>query len=181
MNDEINLLIVKLSSGAYEGLKDHFENVTQSLGVKFSYLRLDQVFQENLTFVGNLTIYPIILIIVISIIAILSLYNYQKSGIMEKAQDFLIMRSIGSKTRSLKKILFMESLFVLVPSLLLSLGIGMIINSLFLFRQVYLPSLYIPFIYFLLLFSIFMIFNFLSLFPIIKKINRFSIKDFNLY
>jgi len=181
MNDEINLIILKLSPGSYEGIKDHFENVTQTLGENFSYLRLDQVFQENLTFVGNLTIYPIILIIVISIIAILSLFNYQKSGIMEKAQDFLIMRSIGSKTRSLKKILFMESFFVSVPSLSLSLGIGMIVNSLFLFKQVYLPPLYIPFILFLFLFSIFMIFNFLSLFPIIKKINNFSIKDFNLY
>ncbi|MFX1385792.1 MAG: FtsX-like permease family protein [Promethearchaeota archaeon] len=180
-NNEVNLIMIKLSPGSYEGIKDTLENVTQIIGENFTYLTLDQVFQENLTFVRNLSIYPIILIFVISIIAILSLYNYQKSGIMEKAQDFLIMRAIGSKTKSLKKILFIESIFVLIPSLSLSLGIGMIIISLFLFKQVYLPPWYIPFIYFLFLLFIFMIFNLLSLVPIIKQINNFSIKDFEMY
>jgi len=181
VNDEVNLIMLKLNPGAYQGIYETLENVTNTIGENFTYLRLDQVFQENLTFVSFLSIYPILLIIVISTIAILSLYNYQKSAIMEKAQDFLIMRAIGSKTRSLKKILFMESIFVLFPSLLLSLGIGMIISSLFLFEQVYLPPLYIPFIFFLFLCFLFMIFNFLSLFPIIKKINKFSIKDFSMY
>jgi ABC-type antimicrobial peptide transport system permease subunit len=180
-NDEVNLIMLKLSPGTYEGLSETLENVTNAIGEKFTFLRLDQVFQTNLNFVSSLSVYPIILIMVISIIAILSLYNYQKSGILEKAQDFLIMRAIGSKTKSLKKILFIESIFVLIPSLLLSLGIGMIIDSLFLFKQTYLPPLYIPFLFFLILFIIFMIFNFLSLFPIIKKINKFSIKDFSLY
>jgi len=181
VNDEVNLIMLKLSPGAYQGINETLENVTNTIGENFTYLRLDQVFRENLTFVSFLSIYPILLIIVISTIAILSLYNYQKSAIMEKAQDFLIMRAIGSKTRSLKKILFMESIFVLFPSLLLSLGIGMMISSLFLFEQVYLPPLYVPFIFFLFLCFLFMIFNFLSLFPIIKKINKFSIKDFSMY
>lgn len=179
--DKVNLILIKFSSGAYQEIHEIIGNVTNSLGADFTYLRLDQVFHQNLTFVSFMSVYPIILILVISIIAILSLYNYQKSGIMEKAQDFLIMRAIGSKTRSLKKILFIESLFVLIPSLLLSLGIGMIINSLFLFEQVSLPPLFIPFTFFVFLFLIFMIFNFLSLFPIIRKINKFSIKDFSLY
>ncbi|MFX0022656.1 MAG: FtsX-like permease family protein [Candidatus Hermodarchaeota archaeon] len=181
INDEVNLVMLKLSPGTYEGMSEILENVTNSIGEKFTHLRLDQAFQANLNFVSSLSVYPIILIIVISTIAILSLYNYQKSGILEKAQDFLIMRAIGSKTRSLKKILFTESMFVIFPSLLLSLAIGMIVNSLFLFRQVYLPPLYIPFLFFLVLFLIFMVFNFLSLFPIIKKVNKFSIKDFSLY
>jgi ABC-type antimicrobial peptide transport system permease subunit len=178
---EVNLIMLKLSPGSYEGISETLENVTNSIGENFMHLRLDQVFQANLNFVSSLSIYPIILIIVISTIAILSLYNYQKSGILEKAQDFLIMRAIGSKTRSLKKILFFESIFVIFPSLLLSLGIGMIVNSLFLFEQVYLPPLYIPFLFFVVLTLIFMVFNFLSLFPIIKKVNKFSIKDFSLY
>lgn len=181
VNDEVNLIMLKLSPGTYQGINETLENVTNTIGENFTYLRLDQIFRENLTFVSFLSIYPILLIIVISTIAILSLYNYQKSAIMEKAQDFLIMRAIGSKTRSLKKILFMESIFVLFPSLLLSLGIGMMVSSLFLFEQVYLPPLYVPFIFFIFLCFLFMIFNFLSLFPIIKKINKFSIKDFSMY
>lgn len=181
MNNEVNLIMIKIIDGAYEVVKNNLENITQTIGDNFTYLRLDQIFQENLNFVVTLSIYPILLIILISFCAILSLYNYQKSGLMEKAQDFLIMRAIGSKTRSLKKILFIESVFIQIPSLLLSLGLGMILNSLFLLKQVYLPPLYIPLIFFFVLSLLFMIFNYLSLFPIIKKVNNFSIKDFSIY
>ncbi len=180
-NEEVNIVMLKLSSGAYNGIKNELDNITQKIGENFTHLRLDNIFQDNMEYLGNLSIYPMLLMIIISIIAIFSLYNYQKAGIMEKAKDFLIMRAIGSKTKSIKKILFLESTFVLMPSLLLSLAIGMIINSLFLFDRVYLPPLYIPFVLFLFLFFIFIIFNFLSLFPLLKKINNFSIKDFSMY
>ncbi|NVM37301.1 MAG: FtsX-like permease family protein [Candidatus Lokiarchaeota archaeon] len=178
---EINIVMLKLSSDAYNGIKITLENISKSIGENFTHLRLDETFQDNIDYLSYLSIYPILSIFIISIIAIFSLYNYQKAGLMEKAKDFLIMRAIGSKTRSLKKILFLESLFVLIPSLLLSLAFGMIINSLFLFNRVYLPPLYIPFILFLFLFGVFIFFNFLSLFPLIKKINNFSVNDFNIY
>lgn len=177
----INLVMLKLKSGIYNELREDLNNITEGIGERFTYLKLDEIFNQNLGFLSNLSIYPMVMVILISIIGILSLYNYQKAGIMEKAKDFLIMRAIGSKTRSLKIILFTESLFVLIPALLLSLGMGMIINSLFLFGRVYLPPLYIPFIVLLILFMIFMVSNFLSLFPIIKKINHFSIKNFSMY
>ncbi len=181
LSSEINLVSLKIQDGTYDTIRDSLENISSNIGENFTYLKLDDVFHINLDFLNNLSLYPMILILVISILSILSLYNYQKAGIMEKAKDFLIMRAIGSKTRSLKKILFLESSFILLPSLIVSLGIGMIINSLFLFSRVFLPPLYIPFIFFLVLFTIFIIFNFLSLFPIIKKINNFSIKDFTMY
>ncbi len=181
INDEVNIILIKINDGAYEGIKNNLENITQTIGERFTFFKLDQIFQENINFVGNLAIYPIILIIVISFCAILSLYNYQKSGLMEKAQDFLIMRAIGSKSKSVKRMLFIETVFIQIPSLLLSLAFGMIINSLFLFKQVYLPPIYVPFIFFLILCILFMIFNYLSLFPIIKKVNNFSIKDFSIY
>jgi len=181
LTSEINLVSIKIQDGAYSMIKNSLENISNSIGENFTYLKLDDIFQSNLDLLNNLSLYPISLIIVISILSVLSLYNYQKAGIMEKAKDFLIMRAIGSKTRSLKKILFLESIFILVPSLIISLGIGMIVNSLFLFSRVLLPPLYIPFLVFLILFAIFIIFNFLSLFPIIKKINNFSVKDFTMY
>ncbi len=151
------------------------------MGTDFSYLKLDNVFKTNLNFLSNLSLYPVFLIIVISGIAILILYNYQKAGIMEKSKDFLIMRAIGSKSNSIRKILFTESTLMLIPSLLLSLGIGMILNTTFLFEREYLPPFYVPFIFFLILLGIFLFFNFLSLIPIIKKVNYFTIKDFNIY
>jgi ABC-type antimicrobial peptide transport system permease subunit len=181
LSSEINLVSLKIRDGTYNMIKNSLEDISNSIGENFTYLNLDETFQDNLNFLSNLSIYPISLILVISILSIISLYNYQKAGIMEKAKDFLIMRAIGSKTRSLKRILFLESIFILIPSLVVSLGLGMIINSLFLFSRVYLPPLYIPFIMFLILIVFFIIFNFFSLFPILKKINNFSIKDFTMY
>ena len=180
-HNEINIVLIKLHPNTYDGIQQELENITQNLGTHFSYLKLDKVFKMNLNFLSNLSLYPMFLIIILSAIAILTLFNYQKAGIMEKSKDFLIMRAIGSKSRSLRKILFTESTLMLIPSLLLSLGIGMIINTTFLFEREYLPPFYVPFIFFLVLLGIFLFFNFLSLIPIIKKINYFTIKDFNIY
>ncbi|MFX1417824.1 MAG: FtsX-like permease family protein [Promethearchaeota archaeon] len=180
-NETVNIIMLKIKSGAYNGIVEELSNITNDIGEGFTFLKLDQIFNQNLDFLNMLSIYPSFMVILISLIAILSLYNYQKSGIVEKAKDFLIMRAIGSKTLSLKKILFVESLFVLIPSLVFSLALGMIINSIFLLSHIYLPSLYVPFTLFLFLFIIFLIFNFFSLFPIIKKFNNFTIKDFNMY
>jgi len=180
-HDEINIVLIKLHPNTYYGIQQELDNITKNLGTDFSYLKLDNVFKMNLNFLSNLSLYPVFLIIVISGIAILILYNYQKAGIMEKSKDFLIMRAIGSKSNSIRKILFTESTLMLIPSLLLSLGIGMILNTTFLFEREYLPPFYVPFIFFLILLGIFLFFNFLSLIPIIKKVNYFTIKDFNIY
>ncbi|MBY8986276.1 MAG: ABC transporter permease [Candidatus Lokiarchaeota archaeon] len=181
MNEEINLLVLKLSPGSYEGIKNELNNISATLGDNYTHLRLDGVFEKNLSFISNLSLYSMFLIVVILALAVLSLYNYQKGGIIEKARDFLIMRAIGAKNKSLKRILFFESLFVIVPSLLISLSIGMILNSIIIFGRVYLPPVYIPFTVLAIIFLIFLMFNFLSLIPIMKKINKFSIKDFDIY
>jgi ABC-type lipoprotein release transport system permease subunit len=181
MNDEINILVLKLTPGLYEEVKNELNNISLTLGDNFTHLKLDAVFRKNLSFISNLSLYPMFLTVVIAILAVLTLYNYQKGGIIEKARDFLIMRAIGAKNKSLKRILFFESLFVIVPSLLISLSIGMILNSFIIFGRVYLPPLYIPFTVFSIIMFIFIVFNFLSLIPIMRKINKFSIKDFDIY
>jgi len=179
--DEINLIILKLKSGSYNIILDELINITNNLGPDFIHLKLDAIFKKNIDYLFNLSLYPIILILIIAFVSLLILNFYQRGGIIEKAKDFLIMRAIGSKNKSLKKILFLESLFIIIPALLLCLGIGMIINSIFLFERVSLPPLYLPFILLSFLFIAFIIFNILSLIPIMKKINKFNIKDFNLY
>jgi len=179
--DEINLIMLKLKSGSYNNIIDEIINITNNLGTDFIHLKLDAIFKKNIDYLFNLSLYPIFLILIIAFMSLLILNFYQRGGIIEKAKDFLIMRAIGSKNKSLKKILFLESLFIIIPALLLCLGIGMIINSVFLFERVSLPPLYLPFILLSFLFIAFIIFNILSLIPIMKKINKFTIKDFNLY
>ena len=181
MNDEINLLVLRLTPGSYEEIKNELSNISITLGDDYSHLKLDGSFEKNLSFMSSLSLYPMFLIVIIAILAILSLYNYQKGGIIEKARDFLIMRAVGAKNKSLKRILFFESLFVIIPSLLISLSIGMILNSIIIFGRVYLPPLYIPFTVFSIMMFLFILFNILSLIPIMRKIDKFSIKDFDLY
>ncbi|MFX1571944.1 MAG: FtsX-like permease family protein [Promethearchaeota archaeon] len=181
LTNQINLLLLKINPDSYEKIREELTNILNILGPNFSLLNLNTVFNENLTFISNISLYPLFLIIIVSIIGILSLYNYQKSSIIDKARDFLIMRAIGANNNSLKKILFLESIYVIVPSLFLSLGIGMILNSIVLFARVNLPPLYMPFTIFIILLGIFTLFNLLSLIPIMKKINNFNIKDFHIF
>ncbi len=181
-SNQVNLAFIKVNSEGFDSIQGQLESIINaSLGEQFTYLKMDHIFTENLNFISNLALFPSILIIILSVVAILSLYNYQKGGIMEKVKDFLIMRAIGSKNKSIRKILFLEAMYVIIPSLGVSLGVGMILNSIIIFERVYLPHIFIPFIFIGFLFIIFGIFNALSLFPVMKKVKQFSIKDFEMY
>jgi ABC-type antimicrobial peptide transport system permease subunit len=181
-NQTINLALLELQMGSYSSIKENLSTIVQSqLGGDFAIMSLSSIFQKNENFIFNLGMYPGILIVVLGIISIISLYNYQKSGIMDKAKDFLIMKAIGSKYQNLRKILFLESAYVILPSLFLSLGIGMILNSIVLFDRVALPHLSIPFMLISIMSLLFLAFNYISLFPLMKKVKKFTIKDFEIY
>jgi len=179
---EINLVLLKLQPNTFNTIKDELNDfVNTSLGNQFKVLPMSATFQKNINFVNNLSLIPGFLILILGVISVLSLYNYQKSGIIDKAKDFLIMRALGSKYRNLKRIMFFESLYVIIPSLLLSLGIGMILNSIVLFDRVNLPDISVPFLLLGIMMVLFLLINYLSVFPLMKKIRKFSIKDFEIY
>jgi len=181
-SNEINLLLLKVKSSEYADVIGDIELIIQTnLGENFSFVNLNQTFENNYSYLEILTFYPLLIIILMAIISIFALYNYQKGNISEKAKDFLIMRAVGAKYKSIKKILFLEAFYMIVPALVLSMGIGMVINSLFLFDRVYLPNLSLPFMIIGILFVAFLMFNYLSLFPILKKIKKFTIKDFDIW
>jgi len=181
-SNEINLLLLKVKSGEYSKVIGDIELIVNgNLGANFTFVNLNQTFENNYKFLNNLTLYPSVIIIMMAVISIISLYNYQKGNILEKAKDFLIMRAVGSQYKSIKRILFLEAVYIIIPSLLLSIGIGMILNSAILLNRVYLPHISIPFIIGGILFVAFLIFNYLSLFPILRKIKKFTIKDFDMY
>jgi ABC-type antimicrobial peptide transport system permease subunit len=181
-NHEINLVVLQLKSGINEEIENQLNLIISgNLGENFSMLPLSSTFQKNQEFMENLGLFPNIIIVALLLVSLLSIYNYQKSGIMEKAKDFLIMRAIGSSYKKIKRILFLESCYVIIPSLFFSLGIGMILNALILFDRVTLPPLYVPFILIMILIGLFLLFNFLSLYSLMKKVKVFSIKDFEIY
>lgn len=181
-SNEINLVLLKVKRGELSNVIGNIESIiNETLGENFSFVNLNQIFERNYDFLNNLTLYPALIIIMMAIISIISLYNYQKGNILEKAKDFLIMRAVGSQYKSIKRILFLEALYILIPSLLLSLGVGMILNSTILLYRAYLPHISIPFVIAGILFVALLIFNYLSLFPILRRIKKFTIKDFDMY
>jgi len=181
-SNEINLLLLKVQSSEYSGVIGDIELIIQgNLGENFSFVSLNQVFENNYSYLEILTFYPSLIIIMMAIISIFALYNYQKGNVLEKAKDFLIMRAVGAKYKAIKKILFLEAFYMIIPSLILSMGVGMMINSLILFDRVYLPHISLPFIIIGLLFIAFLSFNYISLFPILSKIKKFTIKDFDIW
>ena len=181
-SNEINLLLLKVQSSEYNDVIGDIELIIQwNLGENFSFVNLNQVFENNYSYLEIVTFYPTLIIIMMAIISIFALYNYQKGTILEKAKDFLIMRAVGAKYKSIKKILFLEAFYMIVPSLFLSMGLGMIINSLLLFDRVYLPHISLPFIIIGVLFIALLSFNYVSLFPILSKIKKFTIKDFDIW
>ncbi|MGQ4872445.1 MAG: FtsX-like permease family protein [Promethearchaeia archaeon] len=179
--DKVNIILIKYDSGKNSELEKDLKNICSKLGDNFNYLSLDDVFQANKSYIGNLIIYPGILIFILILIFLFALYNYQKAGLMEKAKDFLIMKAIGAKKRHVKRILFFEAVFIIIPSILIAIIGAMVLNSVFLFDRVYLPPFYVPLILAGILFIITLIINYLSLFPLNKRIERFSIKDFEIY
>ncbi len=181
LTGEINLILLKLESGMYDIIKSDIDAIINNLGSKFSFILLDTVFNVNLRYLSLASLYPLYLIIILTLIGMFSFYNYQKGGLYEKAKDFSIMKAIGAKKTSIKKIIFSEGIFVIVPSMMLSLSVGMLLNALILFEHVVLPPLYVPLIIIFLLSVSVLALNYLSMLPLAKKISQFSIKNFEIY
>ncbi|MBD3195742.1 MAG: FtsX-like permease family protein [Candidatus Lokiarchaeota archaeon] len=180
--NEINVILVKISPENFNKIEDNLTSlISTTLGAEFNIRSLNPSFTKNIEFVGYLNLFPITIIFIIGLVTFYSFYNFQKGDLMEKLKDFIIMRAIGSKKTNIRKILFLEGTFVLIPSLLIGLIGGMLFNSVFLIDRVSLPPLYVPFLILAVIFVVFMIWNFLSLIPIMKKINQFSLADIKIF
>jgi len=179
---EINVVLVQITEGSYNDIVEDLNAAIHTyLSQSFTCMSLDAIFEGNLAYLSYLSFYPLFLIIVLTVVSILALYNYQKAGLMDKAKDFLIMRAIGSKVKDLRRMMYLESLFIIIPSLLLSLSIGMILNSLILLERVYLPPLFVPFAVMGIIFVALLIINYLSIIPISKKIDEFRVSNFSVF
>ncbi|MFO8020018.1 MAG: ABC transporter permease [Promethearchaeia archaeon] len=181
-SEQGNIFLIKTSQTPTEEFRGILtEYIDSNLDDGFTFLELDESFSQNQLYLLNLLIYPIILITFLGVIAVFSLYNYQKASLVQKVEDFQIMRSIGAKKRSLKRILYLEAIFIILPAIFLSLSFGMIFNALFLIEQPTLPPLSIPFVLAGLIGLVFLIINYLSLHPLLKKIDEFNITDFTMF
>ncbi|TXT55482.1 MAG: membrane protein of unknown function [Promethearchaeota archaeon] len=171
-SDNINLLLLKPIPNTLEYSISQILPIIRNLGNQFVCINFETIFSENSDFIDKLTLYNLSVISLMALVSLLSLYNFQKGDLTDKIKDFRIMRALGSPLKNIRRILFFEGLFILISATLLSFAGGMIVNSLFLFENVILPPLYVPF----LLSGIIMVFyiglNSLTILPIIKKIQQ---------
>lgn len=171
----INVLLLKLST---ENLSDNFEQIdsiiTGNLGEEYTYISLKPSFQKNISFVNILTVFNGVLLISTSIISLFSIYQFQKGELTEKLRNFSIMHALGSKIKNIKRILFFQGIFVIIPALSISLAGGLILNLFFLFDRtiIDMPSIFVPLSLYGILLLMFTFLNYLVLFPLSKKIER---------
>ena len=181
-NNSVNLILLKTNYNCYNSIKDQLNMIlSDNLGDNFISMELNDVFSRNLILIRTLNIYSLILIILTFIVSLFSFYDLQKGDLTEKLKDLMIMRAIGSKIRNIRRILFLEGMLALIPSLISSLAGGMIISSLFLTDRVYLPPLYIPFLLIGILLTLFIALNYVILVPITKNLKKLSFKDITLF
>ncbi|MFX1397486.1 MAG: FtsX-like permease family protein [Promethearchaeota archaeon] len=180
--NEINVVLLKITPGSYDSIEANLSTlIGTNLGANFTFILLDSIFNENLTFLNATSLYPLVFIVALAFIGLFSLYNFQKGGLVEKSKDIYVMRAIGMRNKHTRRMLFLEIFFVLIPSLLLSLSIGMILNSVFLLDNARLPSIHVPLLIMLVLGSSALLLGYFVVVPIVRKINQMSIKDFEVY
>ncbi len=180
-SEDINIAIIKIVPNTFEYTISQIAPLINTLGENFMCISLNYFFTENIKFIDNLTWNNLILIGLMAIVSIFSLYNFQKGDLTDKIKDFLVMRAIGSKLKNLRRILFFEGVFILISAIILTLAGGMIINSLFLFDNVILPPLYIPILLAGLILGFFIVLNYISLIPILKKIKTLPIREITTF
>lgn len=174
----INIILLKLSPQNLNYNLDQINTIiTENLGEEYTYIKLNSSFQKNLAFVNVLTIFNGILLISTSIISLFSIYQFQKGELTEKLRDFFIMHALGSKIKNIKRILFFQGIFVIIPALSISLAGGLFLNLFFLFDRtiIDMPSIVVPLSIYGILLLIFTLLNYLVLTPLSKKIEQSSI------
>ncbi len=160
--DQINIACLKVNMDQIN--KSYLSNlIKKNLGESFRFISLNNIFKKNLDFLTSLNSYSIFTLIILFIIALILIYNYQKSSLTQKLTDYAIMRAIGAKFKTIKKILFWEFFLILVVSIALSFAFGLILTILFSFNLLSTPPIQIPIIIILSIFFILTSFSYIQM------------------
>ncbi len=181
--DLVNLIVIKYDLAELDHLIPNLEAIMEAkLRDNFTFKVLDPIFAKNINLINNITLYPFFLFSCVLILSALSIYSYLKGGVYEKVRDFAVMRAIGTKSNLIKKILLFESLFLILPSLLVSLIASMMLNSLFLIERASLPPVIIPFVLFIVIFIFYFTFIIIAISILTNKINKLKLSyQFSLF
>ncbi len=178
MSNFVNIILINLQEGDQRISLSVIESyVQETLGLGFKIISLKPIFNKNLDFVSSLLIFPMSIGIIVLLVAVLSLVNYQKAGLLEKAKDFIIMKAMGAQNNLIKKILNIEGIFIIIPAILYGFILALFLNVVIIFQDIPLVSPTLPLILIPIIFIILLIINYNSVNMIMKKVRAFNIID----
>jgi len=128
-----NIVLVKLEPSADRSatlaqIKDEITSVNSDLTV----FELDEVLQENLSFLGSVWSTVMLLPLFTLASAALCLIGYTMLAVDEQRQEFAILRATGTKPNAVIAILAVQSIVILLSSFAVGISLGVITTLLIL-------------------------------------------------
>lgn len=108
-----------------EALETNLENLSSKYNISYDYMNIAEQYQliRNLIFCVKLLIYGFITLV--TLIGVTSVFNTINTSIHLRRREFAVLRSMGLSTHGFNKMLFFESIFFCIKSLLYALPVSM--------------------------------------------------------
>jgi ABC-type antimicrobial peptide transport system permease subunit len=130
-----NLLMVKLGSAANEAYVDGINATVRTTNPDFQVIELNEVLNNSLDFLSSLWFTIMFLPLFSLVTASLSLVAYVVLTINEQRQEFGILRALGAEPKTVRGIIFTQSLIVALASYAVGVAFGIITTLLVLVKQ----------------------------------------------
>jgi ABC-type antimicrobial peptide transport system permease subunit len=129
----VNIVLVKLDPSADRSVTlAEIKEKVQKVNPQFSVFEPDEVLNSNLDFLGSLWSTITLLPVFTMASAALCLIGYMMLAVDEQRQEFAILRAFGAKPKRVILILAIQSVIVLLSSLVVGISLGVIITLLIL-------------------------------------------------
>lgn len=108
-----------------EALETNLENLSSKYNISYDYMNIAEQYQliRNLIFCVKLLIYGFITLV--TLIGVTSVFNTINTSIHLRRREFAVLRSMGLSNHGFNKMLFFESIFFCIKSLLYALPVSM--------------------------------------------------------
>ena len=162
-----NVIMVRVDPANRTEILNQISANVKAVNPEFEVFELDEILEKSLSFLGHIWSTVMFLPLFSLIAASLSLIGYVMLTIAEKHQEFGVLRAVGTKPRTVVKIISEQSFIVLLSSFAAGVPIGIILTLLILVPEPVVTSYMILQISALLLVALVVMFI-SSLYPALK-------------
>jgi ABC-type antimicrobial peptide transport system permease subunit len=127
-----NVVMVRVESANRADVLDQMEKVVEDVNPKFRAYELNEVLDENLSFLGDIWSTIMFLPLFSLIAASLCLIGYVVLAIAEQRRELGVLRALGIKPKTVTKIVSVQSFIILLSSFATGVPIGIILTLLIL-------------------------------------------------